>query len=170
VVAQVRRCLDHTPGIAGETYSPALAGEGHQKVVPAVATASAGKAVGEDAAFQILLEGLAYIGLGAVVVALPVKLACAGQLKPGLVMLGHCLVQQRALGVARVLALGLTGGGMGTVQTHSIVQTSPRPGYTATQQTAPKGRLLSQREGADQAVTPFAFSTYSSIWLKFRYL
>jgi hypothetical protein len=45
-----------------------------------------------------------------VVVALPVKLACAGQLKPGLVMLGHCLVQQRALGVARVVALGLTGG------------------------------------------------------------
>jgi hypothetical protein len=37
--------------------------------------------------------------------------ACAGHLKPGLVKLGHCLVQQRALGAARVVALGLTGGG-----------------------------------------------------------
>jgi hypothetical protein len=39
-------------------------------------SAGAGKAVGEDAAFQIFLEALAHEGLGAVV-ALPVKLAHA---------------------------------------------------------------------------------------------
>jgi hypothetical protein len=63
--------------------------------------------MGEDAAFQIFAKGLADIGPGAVVVALPVKLACAGQLKPGLKMLGYGLVEQRAFGVARVVELWL---------------------------------------------------------------
>ena len=49
------------------------------------------------------------VGLGAVVVALPVELACAGQLKLSLVMLGHSLVEQRAFRVARVVALGCVG-------------------------------------------------------------
>ena len=40
------------------------------------------------------------------VVALAVKLARAGQITPGVVVLGHRLVEQRALGVARVVALG----------------------------------------------------------------
>jgi hypothetical protein len=66
--------------------------------------------VREDAAFQILLERLAHVGLGRVVVALPVELPCAGQIKPGLVVLGHRLVQQRAFGVARVVELGLGFG------------------------------------------------------------
>ncbi len=79
VVGEVCRCLGHAPRVAGGAHASALAGEGHQEVVPAVTTAGTGKAVGEDAAFQILLERFAYIGLGAVVVALPVKLACAGQ-------------------------------------------------------------------------------------------
>ena len=78
--------------------------------MPAVFAAGAGKAVGEDAAFQILLERFAHVGLGAVVVALPAELACAGQLKPGLVMLGHGLVEQRALGVARVVEFRFGGG------------------------------------------------------------
>ena len=38
------------------------------------------------------------------------------------------------------------------------------------QQTAPKGRLLFQRAITPQAVASFAFSTYSSIWSKLRYL
>ena len=46
-------------------------------------------------------------GLGRVVVALTVELARAGQLKPALVMLGHRLVEQRAFGVTRLVALGL---------------------------------------------------------------
>jgi hypothetical protein len=81
VVGEVRRCLDHTPGIAGGAHTPAFAGEGHQEVVPAVATAGARKAVGEDAAFQVFGKRFAYEGPGAAVVALPVKLACAGQVK-----------------------------------------------------------------------------------------
>jgi hypothetical protein len=52
--------------------------------MPAVATAGARKTVGEDAAFKVLDKRFAYTGLEAVVVALTGKLACAGQLKPGL--------------------------------------------------------------------------------------
>ena len=67
--------------------------------------------MGKNAALQVLHKDLAHIGPGAVVVALPVKLASAGLIKPGLVMLGHRLVDQRALWVAGVVALGLDGGG-----------------------------------------------------------
>jgi len=42
--------------------------------VSAVVAAGAGKAVGEDAALQIFLERFAHVGLGAVVVALALKL------------------------------------------------------------------------------------------------
>jgi hypothetical protein len=78
--------------------------------VPAVITACAGKAVGEDAAFQVFGKRLAHIGLGGVVIALSVKLACAGQLKPALVVLGYGLVEQRALRVAWIVELGLGDG------------------------------------------------------------
>ena len=40
-------------------------------------------------------------------VTLPIELACTGQIKPGLVVLGDRLVQQRALGVARVVEFWL---------------------------------------------------------------
>ncbi len=69
-----------------------------------------GQAVGEDAAFEVLDKRFAHIGLGAVV-ALAGKLACAGLLKPGLIVLGHGLVQQPALRVALVVELGLAVGG-----------------------------------------------------------
>ena len=63
--------------------------------------------MGKDAACQIFAKGLADVGLGGVVVTLAVELAGAGQLKPGLEVLGYGLVQQRALGVARVVEFGL---------------------------------------------------------------
>ena len=47
--------------------------------MPAAATAGAGKAVGKNAAVQILAEGLANIRLGVAVFALPIELALAGQ-------------------------------------------------------------------------------------------
>lgn len=56
--------------------------------MPAVVAAGAGKAVREDAAFQILVKRYAHVGLGAAMVALPIKLARAGQVKPSLVVLG----------------------------------------------------------------------------------
>ena len=71
----------------------------------AVIATGAGKAVGEDAALQILLERHANIGLWGVVVALAVELTCAGELMPGLEVLGNGLVEQRAFGVARVVEL-----------------------------------------------------------------
>lgn len=50
------RRLGHAPRVAQGAHAPALAGEGHQKVVPAVFAPGAGKAVGEDAAFQVLMR------------------------------------------------------------------------------------------------------------------
>jgi hypothetical protein len=45
-------------------------------------------------------------GPATVVVAMPVELARTGQLQLGLKVLGHRLVEQRAIAVARVVALG----------------------------------------------------------------
>jgi hypothetical protein len=64
----------------------------------------------KDAALQILGKRFAHVGFGAVVVALAVELTRAGQLQPGLVVLCHCLVQQRTLGVAWVVELGFCSG------------------------------------------------------------
>ncbi len=107
VIAKVCCRLHHTPGVARGTDTPAFAGIGHKVVVPAVITPGPGKTVGEDAALQILAKRLTNLGLGAVVVALAVELAATGQLKPGLEVLGYGLVEQRALGVARVVELWL---------------------------------------------------------------
>ena len=54
VVAQVCRRLHHPPRGARGADSPAFAGEGYKVVVPTVAAASAGKAMGKDAALKIL--------------------------------------------------------------------------------------------------------------------
>ena len=70
------------------------------------ARAGAGKAVGEDATFQIFAKRLAHVGAGCLVVTLAIELAGAGQRMPGLEMLGYCFVQQGALGVARVVEFG----------------------------------------------------------------
>jgi hypothetical protein len=63
VVGEVCRRLCHEPRVAGWADAPALAGEGDKKVVPAVTAPGAGKAVRKDAAFQVLLEGFAHMGL-----------------------------------------------------------------------------------------------------------
>ncbi len=64
------------------------------------------EAVGEDAVFQVFAKGLAHKGARCVVVALAVERACAGQRMPSLEVLGYCAVQQRSLGVTRVVELG----------------------------------------------------------------
>ena len=83
--------------------TPAFAGIGHEVVVSTIVAPRPGEAVGKDAARQIFAKGLADIGLGCMAVALAVELACTGQLKPGLEVLGDGLVQQRTFGVARVV-------------------------------------------------------------------
>ena len=80
MVYEVRRRLHHAPGIARGAHTPAFAGKGHEVVVPAIITTSAGKAMGKDAALQIFGKRLAHKGLGCVVVALAVELTRAGQL------------------------------------------------------------------------------------------
>jgi hypothetical protein len=49
-----------------------------------IVTAGAGKTVGKYPTFEVFAKRLADVGLWCVVVALAVKLACTGQLKPSL--------------------------------------------------------------------------------------
>jgi hypothetical protein len=102
MVAQVRARLHHTPCVT--RGPPAFAGEGHEVVVATVITASAGKAMREDAAFQVFTKGLADIRLWSVVVALPVELTCAGKFIPSLEMFGNGLVEKGALGLPQFVA------------------------------------------------------------------
>ena len=74
VIRQVRRRLHHAPGVARGADATAFAGEGDEVVVAAIVAPGTSKAVRKDAALQILLERFAHVGLGGVVVALPVKL------------------------------------------------------------------------------------------------
>jgi hypothetical protein len=78
--------------------------------VSTIITPRPGKAVGKDAAFEVLAESLADIGLGGVVVALAVELTGTGQLKLDLEVLGYGLVEQSPLGVVWVVELGLCTG------------------------------------------------------------
>ncbi len=106
MVREVRRRFHHAPGVARGADTPAFAGEGDKIVVTTIVTPRPGKAVGEDAALQILTKGLANIRLRGVMVALAVELACTGQLMPSLEVFCYGLVEQRALGVARVEEFG----------------------------------------------------------------
>jgi hypothetical protein len=78
--------------------------------MPTVITAGAGKAVGEDTAFEVFAKRLADVGAGCVVITLTVKLAGTGQLKPGLKILADGAIQQGLLGVARVIEPGVGAG------------------------------------------------------------
>ena len=106
VVRQVCRRLHHAPGVARGADATAFAGIGHEVVVSTVITPRPGKAVGKDAALQILAKGLSDVRPWRVVVTLAVELARAGQRMPSLEVLGYCAVQQRSLGVTRVVELG----------------------------------------------------------------
>ncbi len=56
MVHQVRCDLGHAAGTAGQANASALAAEGDQLVVPAVAAAQPQEAVGQDAAFELGVE------------------------------------------------------------------------------------------------------------------
>ena len=60
----------------------------------------------KDAAFRVFAKRLADIRLWGVVVALTVELARTGGLMPGQEEVGYGLVEQCALGVARVVEFG----------------------------------------------------------------
>ena len=72
----------------------------------AIVTPRPGKAVGKDAAFEVFAKRLAHVGLWRAGVALPVELACAGEIKLSLEVFGNRLAEQRTLGVARVVEFG----------------------------------------------------------------
>lgn len=56
MIDEMRRGFGHAPVGAGRAHAAALEGIGDHKIVAAVGAASAGKAVGEDVAFQIAAE------------------------------------------------------------------------------------------------------------------
>ena len=97
MIREVGRRLHHAPGIARWAHAAAFAGIGHEVVVPAVITPGPGKAVREDAAFQIFAKRLTRICLWRVVIALPVKLPRTGGRMRCLKVFGNSLVEQRAL-------------------------------------------------------------------------
>ena len=74
--------------------------------MPAIAATGAGKAVGEDAAFQIFAKRLANKNLLGLVVALTVELDIVNECMPGLKVLGYRWAQQPAFSLARVVELG----------------------------------------------------------------
>ena len=84
----------------------AVSDRGALEVVPTVIATHPRKAVGKDAAFQILAKHLLDIRGRSVMVALAVELSGTGQLKPSLEVLGNRAVQQGALGVAGVVGFG----------------------------------------------------------------
>jgi hypothetical protein len=126
MVGEVCRRLGHAPRVARGADAPAFAGEGDQEVVSAVVAAGTGKAVGKDAAFQVLLERFAHVGLGAAVVALARRTgrrwpdqARSRSARP---RFGRAAC---ARGGAGCRAWALEVAGMNTVQIHSILQAEP---------------------------------------------
>ena len=77
LVRQVRRRLHHAPHDARGANAIAFAGLDDKVVVFTIVTSHPDKTMREEAAFQIFAKRLAHMGLGRVVVALPVELACA---------------------------------------------------------------------------------------------
>ena len=76
MIRQVSSRLHHAPRVARGADATAFAGIGHKAVVSTIVTPPTGKAVGKDAAFEVLAKGLADVGLGGVVVALAIELTC----------------------------------------------------------------------------------------------
>jgi hypothetical protein len=97
----------HASGVARGADATAPTGKDHEVVVPAVITPRPRKAMRKVAAFEVFAKGLADIRLWGVVVALAVELTCAGEFMPSLEVFGNGLVEQRALGEARVVEFGL---------------------------------------------------------------
>jgi hypothetical protein len=62
VIGQMRGRLHHAPGVARRTYATAFTGEGDQESVPARVAVSAGKAMRQDAAFEIAAKGSFDVG------------------------------------------------------------------------------------------------------------
>ena len=58
MIGQMRDGLHHAPGVARRAHTPAFAGKGYRQVVPAGVAVSAGKAMGEDAAFEVAAKSL----------------------------------------------------------------------------------------------------------------
>jgi hypothetical protein len=86
-------------------------------------------------------------------------------------------LKKPVLGWNELYQVDSSGAGLHAAQLLRHLQSPPAPDITPLDLPKQNGpgiapgavSFLAQRIKA-QAVTPFAFSTYSSIWLKFRYL
>ena len=91
VVGQMAGGFDHAPGVTGGTESATLARIRDEKIVAALGAAGAGKAVGEDAAFEVAAEFP--FDMGRRRSALP---GIAGAFEPGRQVSLHGAVEQGA--------------------------------------------------------------------------
>ena len=104
-------------------HATPLAGVGDKKIVSALTTVGAGKAVSSDAAFEIAAKGVLDIGRrrrGA---------GLRSERQPGLEVRWNCGIQKRELGMTALIALGadrhtVDGANLDTKSMHSGVSKS----------------------------------------------
>lgn len=110
VVSEMGGSFGHTPRIAGRADTTPLAREGDEKVMTAVVATGARETVGKNAALEVFTEGLFDVSWWRVMVALAIKLACAGQFKPCLEMTGDGFIEQSLFGMAGAVQGAMQAG------------------------------------------------------------
>ena len=100
VIDPVGGGLGHAPGVARGADAAALAGEGHEEIVAALATACAGEAIGQDAALQVASEFALHIA------GYRVPIAVARPCEVGLQVLLDEAVEDGLLGAATGVGSG----------------------------------------------------------------
>jgi hypothetical protein len=90
--------FDHSPGVASGTDTTALARPGNEKIVTALGTPGAGKAMRENAAFEIAAELAFDMGWAGSALA-----AVAGEFEPGGEVRLHGAIEHGTLGPATAI-------------------------------------------------------------------
>ena len=94
MIGEMRRRLDHAPGVARRAPAAPLARERDEEVVPALPTSGPRETVSEDAALEIAAELALDVGRHRIAIDGPV----AAEREPGLKVGLHGAIEQRALG------------------------------------------------------------------------
>ncbi len=107
LIGQGRRRLHHPARVAARAQAPRAAGEGYEKVVTAASAANAGKAVGQDAALQVLAEAALDEGGNRI----ELGVVPPSQVEEGLQVLPHQAVQKALLRAPRAVEPRLRSAG-----------------------------------------------------------
>jgi hypothetical protein len=104
VLGQMGGGLDHAPRVAGRTHPPALTRVGYRQVVTALATAGTGKAVGENAAFEVAAKFALDVGRHR-----SARRTVTREFEPGRQVALHGAIEQCAFWLAAAIARGARG-------------------------------------------------------------